>query len=504
MDLFADALALFTPLTIALLVGGLAIGFAAGAIPGLSAATVVALFLPLSITVDPSTALIFMAAVYCGAQYGAAPPAVLLNMPGDAGAMVTALDGYPMTQRGEGMRALGIGRVASGLAGVIAGVIVIAVFQPLSGILLSFGAPETFALAIVGVTVIATVSESNLVRGLLCAAAGVLLSLMSADPIYGSERLSFGIPELYDSFPFVPALIGLFGASELARILRRPRVERGEIVRPPWMHQLRQLTDGFKDTLTRPIALVRGTLIGLLIGILPGTGGAVSNFISYSVAKRLSRRPETFGTGNPEGIIASETADNGVTAGAMVPTFAFGIPGSATSAVMLSALLLHGVTPGPRVFASDGALVYGVLIAIVVASILTIPLGTLLGTAILKLTQTPIHYLVPAVVIIATMGTYSFRRSLFDVVLLVIFAVVGYFMRVHGLPITALVMGIILGPIMEGNFIRSLLISSGDPAIFVRGPVTWILWLVVLAMIVAGPIIGAMRRRRAATVEARL
>jgi len=489
MQTIGDALGFYDLATLGALCGGLLLGFAVGAIPGVSSSTAVAIILPISIGMDVHTALIFMAGVYCGGQYGGAPPAILLNTPGESGAAVTALDGYPMTRRGEGARALAIARVASGVGGVLAAILVMTLFAPLSDVLLEFGAPEMFVVAVLGLSLISSIGSSDVLKGLLAASSGALVSLMAADPILGSPRVTFGIDELYDDFPFVPVLIGLFGISELAMLVRRGRVtDLGAQPRFDLRAEAAQIGAGFRDVLTRPLQTVRGSLIGMFVGIIPGAGSSISNFIAYGLAKRFSRRPETFGTGNPEGIIAAESSDNGVTAGAMVPTFGFGVPGSATTAVMLSAMLLHGIDPGPRVLTDSAPLVYSVLLGILFASILTIPLGTVLSSVMLRLVTIPVQYLVPGVLIIATMGTYSFRESAFDVLLLPVFGALGYVLRRHGYPVVAFVMGLILGPIAEGNFNRALRISGDDWSVFVESPITWVLWAATLAIILLGPI----------------
>jgi putative tricarboxylic transport membrane protein len=495
-----DAFGLFDAETAALLLAAIVIGFVTGALPGFSSSNAVALLLPVSIGMETHHALIFMAGIYCGAQYGGAPPAILLNAPGEPGGAATALDGYPMTKRGEGLRALGIARAASGLSGVIAALVVIAAFAPLTDLLLDFGAPELFAIAVLGLAVVSAVGGSNVFKGLLIGALGVLVSLISADPVYGTPRMTFGILDLYDEVPFVPALIGLFALSELATIAQRGQVvvdvdDARRLHKLGWRGELGQLAAGFGDVLSRPLHIIRGSLIGTAVGIIPGAGSSISNFLSYGLARRLSRKPETYGTGNPEGIIASEAADNGVTAGAMVPTFGFGIPGGGTTAVMLAALVLHGIQPGPGVLRDQAPLVYGVMLAILFASILTIPLGTALGALLVRVVLLPARFLVPGVVVLAFIGTYSFRNSSFDLLLLPLFGIFGYVLRKHDYPLVPFVLGLILGPLAEGNFNRSLLISQGDWSIFVRGSIAPVVWALVLLVVVVLPLLEWRRRR---------
>lgn len=481
---------LLTPQALFYLVLGVVGGFVVGVLPGFGGASAAALLLPFSISLPTEVALILMVAVYAGAQFAGAVPAILINVPGDAGTAATSLDGYPMAQRGEAGLAIGIARMASVLGGVIAATIVLIVITPLSTIALNFGSREMFAVALFGLTIIGSVVGKDFRKGMISALLGLLLAAMSTSPQTPRPRFTMGFLELYEGVPFVAAVVGVFAITEMLLLAKRKSLLTPEAAAAlveesggSFRQQLREVIEGIRTTLRYPVEVLSSTGIGLFLGVIPGIGTAVANFISYGEAKRRDKKGE-FGTGSPKGIIASEACDNAVAAGTMVPTMTLGIPGSATAAVMLTALYLHGVQPGPRVMVTHRGEVYAVLLGILVASFLILPLGVLLATPLVRICQVPPAVLAPAVIALAVVGAYAVRTSMFDAMVAFVFGILGYFMKTRGYPIVPLILGLILGPIAEANFARSLELGRGSVTYFFGSTTAVVMWsLLVLTVL---------------------
>lgn len=484
---------------------GVVLGFAVGVLPGFESGNAAALALPLSVGLGPETAIIFMAAIYVSSQFAGAVPAILLNVPGTPGAAATAIDGYPMAQKGRAGEAIGVARMASVLGGIIGCGIVIAVIGPLATQALRFQSPEVFLVTLIGVTVIGTVVGDAPRKGLLSALLGLLVASMSASSLTAEPRLTFGFLELYDEIPFIPVIIGLFAFTEMFLLASKRRIIDAEdssaalqnlrgvaIVKDAWA--------GMKRTMSYPIDVVRSSLIGVGIGIVPGMGVTISNFVAWGQAKRNSKHPEEFGKGAPEGVVASESCDNAVTSATMVPTLALGIPGGGTAAVMLAALYLHGIQPGPRLMETNGPEAYALLLAMFLASLLILPIGTALALPMAQIIRMPPPYLIPLVLTIAVVGSYAMRTTMFDVGIALIFGVLGVLMRKAGYPVIPLVLGLILGPIIEQNFLRSLALENGSPLVFFRSTTSLVLWGLLAAILLAN-VRSTLRKRRARTEE---
>lgn len=479
------------------LVFGLTLGFAVGVLPGLSTSNTAALLLPFSIGLPLESSLVLIVSIYAGAAFGGAVPAILLNIPGETGSAVTALDGYPMAKRGEGGLAIGIARMASVLGGVISGVVVLVVLQPLGDLALRFGAREMFVVILLGFVVASSIMGSSVRKGLLAGTLGLMLATIGASPLTAQNRFSFNVLDLYEGLPFIPVLIGAFAISEmllLAGVLDPTRAGEaahlGSVRR-----QLEDALRGVTTTLRHPVAVLRATGIGLFLGVIPGVGTSIANFVSYGLAKRSSKKPERFGKGAHEGVIASEACDNAVTSATLVPTLTLGIPGSATMAVVLAAFYLQGVQPGPRVLATNTAEVYAVVLALLVASLLILPLGIILSAPLTQISRVPVSYLVPGVLLVSLAGAFATRFSLFDVGLTLVFGGVAYVMRLHGYPVIPLVLGLILGPLAEEYFLRGLALGNDDLGYFFGSTVVQVLWAVLLAMVVY-LVVSARRQKR--------
>jgi putative tricarboxylic transport membrane protein len=473
------------------LVFGMVVGFVAGAIPGLGSANAAALVLPFAIGLPAETSLILIGGLYAGCLFAGSIPAILVNAPGEAGSAATALDGHPMALAGQAERAIGIARMASAMGGLLAGVVVLLVIGPLGTVALMFGAREIFIVALFGIAVISIVLGDQVRKGLIAALVGLLVAAMAANPYTGQARFTMGFIELYSEIPFVPAVIGLFGITEMLIIAtgrrdgpRTDAVARAQADGNRLVAAAREALGGVMATLRYPITILRSSVIGLLIGIVPGMGTAAANFVSYGVAKQFSKDPERFGKGAPDGIVASESCDNAVASGTLIPTLTLGIPGSATAAIVLAALYLHGIQPGPRLLANEPTLVYAVVWAAVIASILILPLGIVLAAPLGLITKVKVPYLVPSVILLCLVGTYTVRTSMFDVGLAMIFGALGFLMRRRGFPIVPLVLGLVLGPIAEENFLRALQLGSRDPAYFWASPISKLLWGLFFALIV--------------------
>ena len=491
-------LSLLRPESLLFLVAGLVLGFVVGVLPGLSTTTTAALLLPLSIGLDPDVGLILILSIYAGAAFAGSVPAILVNVPGEAGAAVTALDGYPMTRQGKAGLAIGISRMASTLGGVIAGIVILFAIAPLGALALMFGAREMFVIIILGFVVVSTLVGKSVIKGLMSGLLGIVLGVMGPAPASGQTRFAFGLVPLLDGIHFVPVLIGLFGLGQMLILVadsRRPAAQWVSVKRTV-RDEIKDAVDGAVVTLKRPFAVLQSTAVGIGLGLVPGMGSG-ANFISYGIAKRSSKDPDRFGKGAPEGIIASEAADNANCASNLVPTLALGIPASGTMAIILAQLYIQGVQPGPTLLTQHGETASVAVLAIVVASILILPLGIILLSPMAQLARVPSRFLVPVVVIIALCGTYAYRQSFTDVIIAVIFGLFGLLMKLHAYPVIPLVLGLILGPMAEEYLTRSLQLGRMDVGYLFQSPVALVLWGLVAAALAYTITTGIRQARRA-------
>lgn len=493
---------------ILLVVVGLLAGFVVGVLPGVGGPTAAALVLPLTIGMPLHHGLILMVSIYGGSQFGAAVPAILVNIPGDAGSAATALDGHPMALAGRAAEAIGVARMASVLGGVIGCVVVIGFLEPVSQLALLVGTREMFVIGLLSLLVIGTVIGEVPRKGILAGLVGMLAATMAASPQSAVPRFNLGYLELYEGIPVVPAMVGLFAFSQIfwlasQRTTRdRPRTGAGGRERPAWLARIvaevrgtfARALAGVLTTLRFPRTVAQSSAIGMVLGAIPGIGSSVASFMAYGAARRSSRHPERFGKGAPDGIVASEAADNGAAAGVLVPTLTLGIPGNATSALLLAAFYLHGIVPGPQVMQSYGAEAYALLFGLLVASLLILPLGILVAAPLNYIVRFPIAVLVPGIMLFAFVGVHSGRNLIFDVGLAVVLGVVGWIMRLHGYPVIPMVLGLILGPIVEVNFVRALALSGGEAMYFFESTTVIILWILLAAVL--GLAVVRSRRRR--------
>jgi putative tricarboxylic transport membrane protein len=474
-----------------MMVAGVTWGIIGGAIPGISGAVAMALALPFTFAMDATTALCMLAGVWAGANYGGSIPAILMRMPGTPASAACLMDGYELTRQGKAAKALGVSLVCGTIGGLASIIVLIALVLPLGEVVLYFGSPETFALAIFALTLLAGLAEASMLKGLASGFFGLLLTTIGLDTLTGSLRFTFGRTELMTGIDVVAAMVGLFAVSEMfdriAHPEGAPQIVAGRTGTSfPTLAELRELW---------PATLV-GTIVGLIVGVMPGAGATASSFVAYNEARRWSKRPELFGKGSMEGVAAPETANNAVQGGDLVPTLALGIPGSNSAAIMLAALILHGIQPGPFLLSKHGALVYTLFAGLLIVNLLMIPVGlVILRLCLLALKLSP-PVLVAAVLALCIVGTYAAELHIVNPWITLAFGVLGYAMRAYGFSAAAMVLGMVLGVMAESEMRRSLIISHGSWTIFVTRPITAGLLLLTLGVLFYPLVRAAIARRR--------
>ena len=457
MDALLQGLSmLLDPLTIGLVIVGVIVGVVVGALPGLSSPMAVALLIPFTIPLDPVPAIAMMAALYCAGTFGGSITAILINAPGAPPAAATALDGYPMALRGEAGRALGLATFSSVAGGIISLIVFLFATPMLAEIALQFTPAEYFALAVFALSMLASISGRSSLRNLIAGAVGVLLSTVGIHLVTGVERFTFGLPELTDGIHFVPVLIGLFAIAELLNqaqgLERHYERIRAKVMKLPGLADLKRVLP----------TILRSSGIGTFIGILPAEGATVAAIIGYNEARRWSKWKHEFGTGCPEGIAGPEAANNAATGGAMVPTLALGIPGSATTALILAALIMHGLRPGPYLMQNTPELIYAIFGAMLLANLAFLALGLVGARLFAQVTLLPRSILWPAVLVFAIIGSYAQSSTFFDVWVMFAAGIVGFFMLRHGFGPAPLIMGLILGRIVEESFSQTMILYDNN------------------------------------------
>lgn len=456
MDL-GNFLSALTPLNIVLALLGVAAGTVIGSIPGLTATMAVAVLVPITFSMEPASALILLGAIYTGAIYGGAYAAILLNTPGTPSAIATTFDGYPMAKRGDGDLAVAIACFASVFGGLIGALALLFLAPPLSKVALAFGPIEYFWLSVFGLSLIASLSKGNLLKGLAGGAFGMILSTVGVAEISADIRLTFGSQTLIAGFGVVGALIGLYCIPVLIDLVAVPdrHLKMENDVRSVRIREAAQIT------LKSKFNLLRSSVIGTLVGILPGAGGSVAGLVAYSEAKRNAREDQKFGEGEADGIIATESSNNATVGGGFIPTLVLGIPGTPPDAVILGALLVQGVRTGPTLFQSGGSIVYTFIYGLLIATILMLPVGLLIGRYAYKsIVAIPKAILVPAVGFMTIIGTFAIRNSISDVIIMICLGVFGWIVGRFGFAASPIVLGLILGPIAEQGFVQSWTIGA--------------------------------------------
>ena len=467
MDTFFSALAAacgFEALLANLL--GVALGIVFGALPGLTAVMGVALLIPLTFGLPPVVAFSSLLGMYCGAIYAGSITAILVSTPGTAAAAATMLEGPRLTARGESLRALEMTTVASFVGGVFSCFILAGVAPQLARFALNFSAPEYFALGIFGLTIVATLSEGALLKGCIAACLGLLIAMVGMDPLTGNLRLTFDSANLINGVSLIPALVGLYALSQV--FLTCEDVFRGKRLSAV---NISRKGISLAEIWANRSALLRGSLIGTFIGIVPATGSGTASFAAYSDAKRKSRHPAAFGNGAIAGLAATESANNAVTGGALIPLLTLGIPGDVVTAVILGALMIQGMTPGPLLFQEQGALVYSIFISLLLANVFMLVLGMASVRVFSKIVSIPGGILMPLVTTLCVVGGYALNNSNFDLGVMAVFGILGWIMTKASIPLAPLLLAMILSGIIETNFRRALSISDNDYTVFLTRPV---------------------------------
>lgn len=458
-------------------------GLILGALPGVGGPTGLILLLPLTFGMDPMIAMLLYVGVMGGSPFGGSISAILLNVPGTPINAATCFDGYPMAQRGEAGKALGISATASCLGAFFGLAILVAILPVARKVILAFTPPEFFMVILFGLTTVIITSRGNMIKGFISGGIGIILSFIGFCNVTGGVRYSLGTDYLWDGFKLVPVFIGIFAISEALKLSVEKREtisEKGLVVT-----KLGGAWEGFKEVFKHKWTFLRGSAIGTIIGIIPGVGGVVANFLSYTVAVQLSKHPETFGQGDPQGVIASESANNAKDGGALVPTVVFGIPGSLELAILLGAFILHGLVPGPAMLKDHLDLIWVLIFGLALSNLMASSLGFFLIKTLVRITTVNVTYIIPAIIVLSFTGVFAMRTEVWDILTAAVFGLFGYGLRRHGFPLVPLVIGYVLGAIAEKSFHQSLMVAYGSYSIFFVRPIpVFLLLLTILSLFI--------------------
>ena len=472
------------------------LGLLVGAIPGFSAANTIIILLPLTLVMDVEVGLIFMVALYCASRMGAGIPAILVNIPGTAGAAATPLDGYPMTKAGRGQQALAMSFVASSIGGLLTTVLALLTMPWLAQVGYYMHSVEMIVVMLFGISLIASIAARDTLKGLIAGFFGLMIGSIGADHVYATPRGTMGFLELYDGVPLIPALVGLFAVSEAFLVIEGQSVlsrhGRDLLQRSGWSSTI----EGARIALSRWWHIAWTSIIGLVIGVIPGAGASIASFVAYQQSRSYSKTPDAYGTGHPEGLIAPESANNGVTSGTLIPLLILGIPGGATAAVMLVVMQYHGVIMGPNLFSDRPELGYGVFMAMAVTYLIMTVTILPLSRYMSKVTLVSTAYMSPIIIAFTLVGSFVPREYMFDMALGLVFGVIGYVARKTGYHVAAILIGVILGPLLEQYFLRALKMSEGDLMVLFSSSLANVLW-VMLFITVLTPLALDYKRRRA-------
>lgn len=474
-DVFVQSLSLWW-----VIIPGMLLGIVVGILPGFSAQNTLIILLPLTLEMDVAAAMAFMISLYCTTQLGGGIPAILFNMPGEGGAAATTLDGYPMTKKGQAQQALVLCFAASAFGGLLTTVIAMVLLPALGQLGFYFRSTEMVVVMVFGLTLIAAIAAKDMLRGLIAGAFGLMLGAIGADPIFGSARATFGMLELFDGLPLIPVLIGLFAISEAFVMIEQDTIVDETQMTAAKSARWADTLEGLWLTGRYWWQTVWTSLIGLIIGILPGAGSTIAAFLAYEYSKLSSKTPELYGTGHPPGVIAPESANNGVTSGTLVPVLALGIPGGTTGAIMMVVLTYHGVVLGPRLFIEQPQFVYSIYMQMFVCYLFMVAMILPLARYMSRVVWVPNRYLVPLILSMITIAAFSEREYLFDMGLALFFGIVGYIARKTQYEVTAILVGVIMGPLFEQYLLRSLRVGQGDLMVLFSSTLGNVLWVMVI------------------------
>ena len=485
---------LLTPMNAVYMIIGTCLGIMAGAIPGLSATMAISLLVPVTFVMEPLSGLAMLAGIYNGGMFGGSISSVLFNVPGAASAAVTAFDGYPMTKKGQSARALQLSVLASFVGGTISVLALLLMAPALAKVVLMFGPAEYFWVAIFGLSIVVSLSSQSMIKGLLSGLLGLLAAQVGMDPVTAFPRFTFDNIYLSGGFLLTAVLLGMFSVPEAISLLEKKsktmvaeQIESTEKVRlfscfkPYWLDYL------------------ISSIVGVIVGVIPAAGGNIASFVSYDVAKKRSKHPEKFGTGIPEGVIASEAANNGCTGGSFVPLLTMGIPGSPAAAAIRGAFMVHGLVLGPQLFTGNPEIIYGLMWAMFLTNFVMLFAGFYGAKVFRKALSLPKEVLSPLILVFCILGVYSMRGYMFDVAVMLGFGVVAFIMKKFGYSSAAFILGFILSPLAEKNMLRTLKISNNSISGFFNSPLSFLMITITVISVVAPIVIDLMKKKKAAS-----
>ncbi|MFD2649111.1 tripartite tricarboxylate transporter permease [Devosia albogilva] len=499
MDLLSSLALGFTvaldPVNILYCFLGVLLGTLVGVLPGIGPTATIAMLLPITFTLNAETALIMLAGIYYGAQYGGSTTAILINLPGESSAAVTAIDGYQMARQGRAGPALASAAIGSFFAGSVATLLLAFFAPPLARAALNFGAPEYFSLIVLGLLVSIALAHGSILKALGMIVLGLLLGMVGQDIYTGQPRFTFGVRELFGGLNFVAVAVGVFGVAEILRNLER------ETEREVGVKKVSNLWLTREDIRRITMPILRGTGLGSLLGVLPGGGHILSSFASYSAEKRLSKTPGEFGKGAIEGVAGPESANNAAAQTSFIPLMTLGIPAHPVMALMVGAFILQGITPGPNVINDQPALFWGIIASMWIGNLLLVILNLPLVGLWVKMLSIPYRVLFPAIVLFACIGTFSINQNIYDIYAIAFFGIVGYLLIRFGCEPAPLLLGFVLGPLLEEHLRRAMIISRGDPSIFITRPISAALLLLAVTAVVIAVLPSIRKKREEVFVE---
>lgn len=469
----------FQPTNLLYCFWGVLIGNLIGVLPGIGPGGTIAILLPFTLGTSPVTGIILLAGIYYGAMYGGSITSILVNIPGEAATAVTCLDGYQMARQGRAGPALGISAFGSFIAGSMGLIGLMFLAKPLASFALKFGPPEYFALMCLGLVMVVYLTQGPINKGLITALAGFILSQVGMDIVEAKSRFTFGFLELYEGLNIVPVMMGLLGVSEILTNLE----QSGEI--SVYKTKLKGILPSLKDWSVSILPIIRGTILGFFLGVLPGGGSVVSSFVSYAVEKKWSKRREQFGKGAIEGVAGPEAANNSATSGAFIPLFTLGIPANVIMALLLGAMMIHGVQPGPLMLKEHPEVFWGCIASMYLGNVILLAFNIPLIRFWVQLLKVPYRIMFPMILVFMLIGAYNLNNSTFDLYIMLIFGILGYLFRKFGFEPIPLVMTFVLGPILENSFRQSLLIGEGNLLIFITRPISGIAFAIAALLLIS-------------------
>ena len=471
---------------------GVSIGTLIGVLPGIGPVATMAILMPVTFAMDPTSAIIMLCGIFYGAQYGGSTTSILVNIPGEVGSIVTCLDGYQMARKGRAGPALGISAMGSFIGGTLSVIGLMLLTPPLAKLAIGFGPPELFSLIIFGLMMVSSIGSGSLVKSLIMATLGLFVSTIGKESIKGFSRFTLGSLTLSDGVGLIPVAVGMFGIGELLTNIEA--MEKKEVYKT----DLRNLFPNLKDWAASFWPIIRGTALGFFLGILPGAGTIIPTFFSYGLEKRLSKHPEKFGTGAIEGVAGPETANNAAVSGSMVPLLALGVPPHVVMAVLLGAFIIHGIQPSPFFITEHPKLFWGIIASMYIGNVMLVILNLPLISIWVQILKVPYRLLFPLIIIFCFIGVYSLNSNFYELLIMIFFGIAGYLLRKIKYEPGPFLLAMILGPMLETSFRQSMTISQGNPAIFFQRPFSAILLTLVAVILILSLFFSTRRIKRPA------